>query len=107
MIGKELKEGIKTALNKGANIVETQAKLLCPVDTGNLRRSITHNVFDDGFEVGTNVEYAIFVEKGTSKTKAQPYLEPALDMSINDILKIMEEETGRKLKKVRYKKVKL
>lgn len=53
------------------------------VDTGRLRASITHEVHE-GFltvtaRVGTNVKYAIFLEFGTSKMAARPFLRPALD----------------------------
>ncbi len=62
--------------------VEATAIRLCPVDTGRLRSSITHElaVDDRGLlaRVGTNVEYAIFVEFGTRFAPAQPYLRPAL-----------------------------
>lgn len=62
--------------------VEGGAKRLCPVDTGRLRSSITHSLAQDGKGllalIGTNVEYAIFVELGTSRAAAQPYLRPAL-----------------------------
>lgn len=37
---------------------ESYAKALCPVDTGNLRNSITHFQKDDDEYIGTNVEYA-------------------------------------------------
>jgi hypothetical protein len=56
---------------------------LCPVDTGNLRSSITHVVTrdEDGLVgyLGSGVEYALDVELGTYKMEAQPYLRPALD----------------------------
>lgn len=44
---------------------EGDAKLKCPVDTGNLRGSITHTVRDKTAYIGTNVEYAKYVEYGT------------------------------------------
>jgi HK97 gp10 family phage protein len=64
--------------------VERAAKRLCPVDTGRLRSSITHSEPERRGDVlvvriGTNVEYARFVELGTSRMSAQPYLRPALD----------------------------
>ena len=38
---------------------ESYAKQLCPVDTGRLRNSITHQQMDENTEaIGTNVEYA-------------------------------------------------
>lgn len=62
--------------------VEGGAKRRCPVDTGRLRASITHALERDAGglvgTVGTDVEYAPFVELGTSRAQAQPYLRPAL-----------------------------
>jgi len=62
--------------------VESGAKRLCPVDTGRLRSSITHALERDmrglvGI-IGTDVEYAPFVELGTSRMDAKPFLRPAL-----------------------------
>lgn len=51
-------EAIKKALTKSALLVEADAKINCPVDTGLLRNSITHNVYNDYAEVGTNYSYA-------------------------------------------------
>ena len=56
---------------------EGYAKLKCPVDTGRLRNSITHATQDDVEYIGTNVEYAAYVEFGTSKMGARPYIKPA------------------------------
>ncbi len=61
---------------------QNRARSACPVDTGRLRSSITHKVGRDKtgpfVEVGTNVKYAMFVEFGTTRQRAQPYLRPAL-----------------------------
>lgn len=38
--------------------IESYAKRLVPVDTGNLRNSITHEMEDDAVVVGSNVFYA-------------------------------------------------
>lgn len=37
------------------------------VDTGRLRGSIAHQVDGDSVEIGTNVEYAVYVHEGTGK----------------------------------------
>lgn len=37
------------------------------VDTGRLRSSIAHQLDGDSVEVGTNVDYAIYVHEGTGK----------------------------------------
>lgn len=59
---------------------ESYAKALCPVDTGRLRNSITHQQYSEDTEViGTNVEYAPYVELGTHKMAARPFLRPAAE----------------------------
>lgn len=74
----------QAARNRALEIIggkaETYAKRLCPVDTGRLRNSITHQQYDDHTEVvGTNVEYAPYVELGTSRMGAKPFLRPAAE----------------------------
>ena len=95
---KEVSEAIKSALLEGHETcglgAEGYAKKLAPVDTGNLRNSITHEV-DDGEPaayIGTNVEYSIYVELGTIKMDAQPFLQPAVADHANTYLKIIEKE---------------
>jgi HK97 gp10 family phage protein len=69
--------------------VQNEARRLAPVDTGRLRASI---IAKDGTDsrgpyvlIGTNVAYAPFVEYGTSKSAAQPYLRPALLMAMRSL----------------------
>ena len=65
------------ALEKIALLAEGYAKMKCPVDTGYLRNSITRLTDEDAAYVGTNTEYAPYVELGTVKMHAQPVLRPA------------------------------
>lgn len=62
--------------------VETEAKRNAPVRTGNLRRSITSFVATiEGKPVGVvaaTANYAGFVELGTHKMAARPFLRKAL-----------------------------
>lgn len=81
----EFKRGMEaalaTALEEIGLIAEGYAKRACPVDTGRLRNSITH-IVDEGGKcavIGTNVEYAPYVELGTRHQKPQPYLKPAAE----------------------------
>lgn len=64
---KELEAACQRALEKCGLVAEGYAKKLCPVDTGNLRNSITHMVSDSekAAYIGTNSEYAVKVECGT------------------------------------------
>ena len=77
-------------LAKAVLVVERQAKEDCPVDTGRLRASITSEVSGLEGKVGTNVEYAGFVEYGTSKMPAKPYLFPALEKSKSKITELLK-----------------
>lgn len=58
---------------------EAHAKKEAPVDTGRLRNSIANAVDADekAVYIGTNVEYAPYVELGTSRMAARPFLRPA------------------------------
>ena len=67
------------------------AQDLCPVDTGTLRGSITHAVGGDTVEVGTDVEYAPYVEFGTRKQRAQPFLTPAMADHVDEYLAMIEK----------------
>ena len=46
---------------------------------------------DVAYLVGTNVEYAIYVEFGTSNQAAQPYLFPAADAALGEVQQIWKE----------------
>jgi len=81
----------RTALEAGANVVKADAKLRAPVDTGQLRASIQHQVNEDSADIGTNVTYAEYLEYGTSRQRAQPFLRPALDENEQQIRNVVAE----------------
>lgn len=90
---KALPEQIEQALTAIGLTAESYAKELCPVDTGRLRNSITHAVEsgEKAVYIGTNVEYAAFVELGTSRRKATPYLKPAIENYVDEYKRLAEE----------------
>ena len=60
--------------------IERTAKVKAPVDTGALKNSIfSAKAGNLTYKVTAPQHYAIYVEKGTRKMRAQPYLKPALD----------------------------
>lgn len=82
-------------INEHARIVASLAKQLAPVDTGNLRDSIA--VSETGLgtvRVEVGAEYAHFVELGTTKSPAQPFLLPAVENDrphlLRDLAKVIE-----------------
>lgn len=66
---KAMKEQVLKGLESIGQECEGYAKDDCPVDTGRLRNSISHKVIDNenAVYIGTNVEYAPYVEYGEYK----------------------------------------
>lgn len=63
----EFHDAVLRALERCGEQAEGYAKDLAPVDTGNLRNSISHQVDDseNAVYIGTNVSYAPYVELAT------------------------------------------
>lgn len=116
-LGKIQNIDLSKALNNGAIVVENDAKRKCPVDTGTLRRSITHELENEKtVKVFTPMEYGIYIEMGTGlfavngdgrKTRwsyqddegnwhstigqpPQPFMMPALNENRDKVVKVME-----------------
>lgn len=66
-VKEETQAAVLRALEKCGLTAEGYAKKLCPVDTGNLRNSITHAVDESepAAYIGTDSEYGVYVELGT------------------------------------------
>ena len=92
-------------LERIGEAAEGYAADLCPVGTpestgipgyigGTLKGSITHivDISNDCVYIGTNVEYAPYVELGTYKMDARPYLKPAGTDYTQTYNNIMEDE---------------
>lgn len=118
LVKEEMQAAVLRALEKCGLTAEAIAKKLCPVDTGNLRNSITHQVqaIEPAAYVGTNNEYAAYVELGTGKyypggrktpwtyqdakgnwhlthgQRAQPFLKPAVADHAAQYMEIIEKE---------------
>ncbi len=98
------------ATRAGAKVVSDEAKRLAPRDTGTLEKSIgitkrkskrgqiTFSVSprkggkNDGF-------YGRFIELGTSKMIARPFLRPALEKSQDEVLEASKEYIAKRLPK--------
>lgn len=116
-----MQEAALRALEKCGLTAEGYAKQLCPVDTGNLRNSITHQVDEAEPAVYIGVphgptSYGVYVELGTGKyypggrptpwvyqdtkgkwhfthgQRAQPYLKPAIADNAQTYKNIIEDE---------------
>lgn len=118
LVKEELQAAVLRALEECGLTAEGYAKLLCPVDTGNLRNSITHQVQESkqACYIGSDSEYAAYVELGTGKyypggrqtpwvykdakgnwhlthgQRAQPYIKPAVADHAKTYRDIIEAE---------------
>ena len=83
-------------VRKVALDTEADAKQLAPVDTGNLRNSITTAVQGDGLRaaVVATASYAPFIELGTSRMAPQPFMGPATDRNKPLFYKAMSQLGG-------------
>ena len=93
---EEITAGIKAAIYRaliriGDEIISYAGDLIHNV-TGNLRRSLNKRVRGNSVIVGTDVEYARYVEEGTSRSKPHPYLRPAVTNHMDEWKQIVEDE---------------
>ena len=109
------------ATKKVGFMIEGDAKRRCPVKTNRLRSSISTNWSKSGLArgkitgpakeedgvgrpkgypftvvIGTNVFYAKFIETGTKKMSAKPYLHPAFHKNLGELQKTLKAEFNKK-----------
>lgn len=99
--GKIQKKIGRKVLRAGAKIVADKAKILAPVDTGALRRSIKVRAMKRsrtriGYIAFSNVRYAFAVEYGRPRkgVPGNPFMTVASDTSKNRVFKVMGKLTG-------------
>lgn len=87
------KKVIMKALRKGGRVIIKDARARVPVRTGKLRKSLFQKAAPARrgkllLQVATKKEawYAHLVEFGTSTTRAQPFLRPAMDSKTNEAI---------------------
>jgi HK97 gp10 family phage protein len=91
---------MERAMQQAVMLVMRDAKVLAPVDTGRLRASIVPDVqvvegdIVQGV-VGSNVEYAPFVEYGTRKMGGRPYIGKAFALNRDRIKRLLGEVVER------------
>ena len=125
---KAIRESIEKSTMEIGVAIASQAKLLAPVDEGQLRNSISvamirdYRLLNDGSGkraeglktkglktgeayVGSNTDHAIHLEYGTIKMVAQPFLRPSAELIIDKktpadvVAKYCNEEMEKELKK--------
>ena len=88
-----LEKAKKLGLEAIGLVAEGHAKKITPVDTGRLqlRNSISHATDDEAAYIGTNVEYAPYVELGSPTIKAHHMLQKAATEHTDEYKRLMED----------------
>lgn len=86
-----LEKAKKQGLEAIGMTAERHAKKNTPVDTGRLRNSITHTADSNAAYIGTNVEYAPYVELGARGRKPVHMLTRAATEHKAEYKQIMED----------------
>jgi HK97 gp10 family phage protein len=84
----------------GAVVIVGYARRKAPVDTGYLRDSGFSREADYGADVVFAAPYAYFVETGTSRAPAQPYVRPAMDEHEGEIVDAIADEAWREIERL-------
>lgn len=100
---RSIQEGPKTGrvYRRGNRTHQASAPGEAPAtDTGTLVSSITYSVDKQGLSVrvGTNLDIGLFLEMGTVRIEARPWLQPALDQQSKNIQKTFERKLGNAIK---------
>jgi len=111
-IGQDGRTETVERLERIAEIIRDEARILCPVETGSLQQSIrafkreglgalcsvgvsAGNASVVNPKTGRTVDYARYVEYGTSRRAAKPFLRPAL-ATVKPFIRAMIQEAWRK-----------
>lgn len=75
-------QDIKNAVRMNTSKFQNEAMRKAPVDTGNLKRSITIDILDGGYtgKITATADYSIYQEYGTRFMSAQPFMRPSLSI---------------------------
>jgi HK97 gp10 family phage protein len=117
------KNGLRAAVSAAAAVVRNEARNLAPVDTGEMKRDIqmkrerdkrgsadlvaSYSVYVRAGKksrlsgrargVDKDSHYFRFVELGTSKMRAQPFLRPALELRKEDAIDAMRDKLDQRI----------
>jgi HK97 gp10 family phage protein len=89
-------DDVKHVVKSNTANMNKNIQKIAPVDTGDMKRSITSEFTDGGFTgtTGPHTDYAGYVEYGTRFQTAQPFVKPAFDVQkkvfTNDLERLLK-----------------
>ena len=90
-VANKTNRSVETKIRQATILVLTHAVLNAPVKTGRLQDSIDMDTSPTKGVVYANTDYAPYVELGTEKQTAQPFLRPALFENEGNIKRIFND----------------
>ena len=92
-LAARLDTNVSEALRRLAVQTYGRAADLAPYDTGNLSNSLRMDKDSELlYTVYDQTEYGIWLELGTSRMPAQPFMIPAIEAAYNDVARIIAGE---------------
>lgn len=99
-IAVQIMDALVGALQSLSDTALAYMQEIVPVDTGALKESCFVQVLVVGTRVqvviGANTPYAVYVELGTSKNAAQPYIRPTYDLVLRLLPGVIKAEVARR-----------
>ena len=101
-VGKGVRNASTQAIISVLERMKEDAEALVPIRTGKLWKSIDYSVEQDPMNIGpitgelyANTEYAQYVEYGTSRMSAQPFIRPAYEAHRHEIMEEVVDNVRR------------
>jgi HK97 gp10 family phage protein len=94
----QLTENQKPSLEAIGKFLKEKMDGYTPVDTGKLKSRNSYAIVNNELQLHNDCEYAGFVEHGTYKMSAQPFMKPAAYNHLAEIKQIAEEYLTRGMK---------
>lgn len=88
---KKIQEGATRGLKQAGGEIWALARELCPVRTGFLRSTIYVATMPMRLDVGARANYAAYVEFGTRRMAARPYIRPAIEANLANLRRALAE----------------
>ncbi|WP_156722670.1 HK97-gp10 family putative phage morphogenesis protein [Streptomyces apocyni] len=99
----QLKEAAQTTVREAGEAMERDVSRSVRIDSGNLKRSVKATYEKDGLQTSVGWRdqddlYAVFHERGTRRTPANPTLIPALEREGSELVARLRAEVRRELR---------
>ena len=93
-IADGLSTGVKSALEAGGKAGLTEAQNKVPVKTGHLKGSLYYTVSESKLELGGKADYTKFVEFGTYRMPARPFIRPGSEIALKEVQNALPRGLG-------------